>query len=298
MKEVGEVIVTLPFARAGEPGRDTLVGAMDPKSLFDGRTIFQRLKEGGVVSTSMTSRYLANTAYSRVARVGSEVVPYTSASDMSVILRRLVEGARGRNLFYVYWSVVDTIEHSYGPNTDEASVEASLVSHALQEGFLSKLGRDSARRTLVIITADHGQVNVDPKKTLYMNRFRNLAKCLSASPSGKRIPPWGSARDAFISVNESALDDTEAYLSKKLAGIASVIKTREAVEQGLFGINRPSRKFLRRTGNLLVLPHGTNTVWFRYREGDALTLRGHHGGLSKDEMTIPLAAARLSDLQR
>ena len=297
MQEVGEVIVTLPFSRAGESGRDTLVGSMDPAGLYDGKTIFERLRAAGVPSLSFVSRMLANTAYSKVSRRGAEPVPYMSASDLSVSLRKRLEKSRGPNLFYVYWSYVDTIEHAYGPNTDEATVEASVISHALQEGFLSKLSRETAKRTFVMATADHGQVNVVPEKTLFMNRFRKLTDSLSAAPSGNPIPPWGSARDLFLSIKEERLDEIEAYLSEKLSGIASVVRTRSALEEGLFGLGKPSRRFLRRTGNLMILPHGLGTVWFRYRKGEALNLRGHHGGLTPDEMTIPLATAKLSDVQ-
>jgi len=297
MKEVGEVIVTLPFTRAGESGRDTLVGAMDPAALFDGDTIFERLKAAGIPSVCFTHRMVANSAYSKVSRRGADVVPYMSASDLSVSLRRHLEQSRGPKLIYVYWSYVDTVEHVYGPNTDEATVEASIISHALQEGFLSKLSRGAAKRTLVMATADHGQVNIVPEETLYMNRFRKLVSSLKAAPSGAPIPPWGGARDLFLAIKEDRLDETEAYLSKKLGKIATVLRTEEAVREGLFGLGRPSRKFRRRTGNLMILPEGLRTIWYRYREGDSLSLRGHHGGLSVDEMTIPLAAARLSDLQ-
>ncbi|MDG7007819.1 MAG: alkaline phosphatase family protein [Nitrososphaerota archaeon] len=297
MKELGEVIVTLPFTRVGDSGRDTLVGSFDPKALFDGRTIFQRLSAEGVKCTSLTSRPLAQTAYTTISRAGSGVVAYNTASDLSVSLRRLVERSRGQNLFYAYWSYVDTLEHIYGPNTDEAGVEASIISHALQEGFLSKLDRSAAKKTLVIVTADHGQINIAPEKTLYMNRWGRLARALQRTPSGKMIPTWGSARDAYMWVDEDRLDDTKAYLERRLRGVASVLKTEDAIGEGLFGINRPSRKFRRRIGNLMVLPHGTKTVWFRYRKGESLEMRGHHGGLHHDEMTIPLAAARLSDLQ-
>ena len=297
MQELGSVIVTLPFTRVGDSGRDTLVGEFDPKALFDGRTIFQRLKKEGVNCVSLTSRSLAYTAYSKTSRVGSDTVPYTTASDLTVSLRRLVEASRGRNFFYAYWSYVDTIEHIYGPNTDEAEVEGSLISHAFQEGFLSKLSREAAKKTLVLVTADHGQLKVVPEKTLYMNRFGRLIKNLDRTQTGQLVPPWGSARDSYLRVKEDLLDETERYLEKKLAGVATVLRTDEAIDQGLFGINKPTRKFRRRVGNLMVLPHGANTVWYRYRKGDSLDLRGHHGGLTEDEMTIPLAAARLSDLQ-
>ena len=295
MQELGEVIVTLPFARVGE-GRDTLEGQMNPRALFDGQTIFQKLRRAGVNSTSLTNRALANTSYSTVSRRGSDVVPYSTASDLTVSLRRLIERARGPNFFYAYWSYVDTIEHIYGPNTDEAGVEASLISHAFQEGFLSKLDREAAKRTLILVTADHGQVQVAPKKTLYMNRWERLTRALQRSPSGSMIPPWGSARDSYLQVEEDKLDVIMRYLEKKLEGVASILRTEDAVKQGLFGINKPTRKFRRRIGNLMILPHGTRTIWYRYRKGDSLDLRGHHGGLSEDEMTIQLAAARASDV--
>lgn len=297
MEELGEIIVTLPFTRVGDMGRDTLLGAYDPRALFDGKTIFQQLREAGINSTSFTNRMLAQTAYTTVSRVGSDVVAYNAASDLTVSLRRQVERSRGRNLFYAYWSYVDTIEHIYGPNTDEADVEASLISHAFQEGFLSKLGRDAAKKTLILVSADHGQINMAPEKTLYMNRWGKLAKAFERGPTGVGIPPWGSARDAYMRVDESKLELTKAYLEKKLSGVASVLRTEDAINAGLFGINKPTAKFRRRVGNLMILPHGTKTVWFRYKKGESLDLRGHHGGLTPDEMTIPLAAARASDIQ-
>jgi hypothetical protein len=166
----------------------------------------------------------------------------------------------------------------------------------MQEGFLSKLRRDVAGRTLIIVTADHGQLNVSPEKTVYVNRLKTLIKSLGTGPLGRRIPPWGSARDMYLNVEESRLDSIRRYLDKKFANFAAVIPTDEAINEGLFGINNPTRKFRRRVGNLMVLPHGANTVWYRYRKGESLEMKGHHGGLTEDEMTIPLAAARLSSL--
>ena len=297
MDELDEVVVTLPFSRVGDPGRDTLVGNIEPRFLFDGPTIFERLKKEGVRTLSLTSRTLANTAYSKTSHAGSEALPYASASDLTVSLRRRLEKARGPNLFYVYWAFVDTIEHIYGPNTDESEIETSLISHALKEGLLSKLDRETAKKTLVILTADHGQINVVPEKTLYMNGFRKLTAFLERGPTGRVIPPWGSARDAYLRVRDDKLDEAKKYLESKLDGIASVMMTEDAIDEGLFGVNKPSRKFKRRVGNLMILPRSNKTVWYHYRKGDSLGLKGHHGGLSKDEMTIPLAAAMLSDIQ-
>ncbi len=296
MEELGDIIVTLPFTRVGEHGRDTLKGVLPARTLVDDATIFQQVR-GTVDCMSFIGRGLANTVYTKVSREGSAVTPYATASDLSVSLRRHIEKARGKNLVYAYWSFVDTIEHIYGPGTDEARVEASLISHALKEGFLDRLDREAAKRTLVILTADHGQLAIEPEKTLYMNRWGRLNRNLRKNSRGKPILPWGSARDAYLAIEEGRVEETKAYLQERLEGVATVLETEEAIREGLFGINRPSRRFRRRVGDLMILPHGNRTVWYRYAGGGALDLRGHHGGLMRDEMTIPLAAARLSDLQ-
>ena len=296
MSEIGEIIVSLPFTRPGEYGRDTLVGTLDPKALLDEQTIFQRLKAEGVKSVTFVNRPLARTVYSTLSRKGSELASYMTSSDFAVSLRRWVEKSRGPTMFYAYWPYIDTVEHTYGPNTDEVEVEASLISHALQEGFLSKMSREAAKKTLILVTADHGQVNVVPEKLLYMNRWTKLSRVFAKTPSGKSILPWGGARDVFMQIEEDLLDETADYLEAKFAGSASIIKTADLIDQGMFGINKPSRRFRRRAGNLMILPHGTKTAWYRYRKGDSLKVKGHHGGLTKDEMTIPLAAARVSDL--
>ena len=295
--EIGDVVVTLPFARLGDRGRDTLADELSPKALYNGRTVFQQLDDAGVETTSMSSRSLAYSAYSRISTAGSTVLPYNTASDLAVSLRRRVERSRGKNYFYAYWSLVDTIEHIYGPYTDESWVEASLISHALQEGFLSKLSKEAAKRTLILVTADHGQLQVDLSRTVYMNRWGRLTKAFARSRTGEPVPPWGSARDAYVRVRKGLVEETVRYLAGRLEGVATVMTTEEGISMGLFGINRPSKRFRRRIGDIMILPHDANTVWYDYRRGDALKLKGHHGGLTKDEMTIPLAAARVSDLQ-
>jgi hypothetical protein len=47
----------------------------------------------------------------------------------------------------------------------------------------------------------------------------------------------------------------------------------------------------------MILPYGNETVWFEFFEGRKLNLRGHHGGLSREEMLVPFGMAKLSDLK-
>jgi hypothetical protein len=298
MREVDSVIMPLPFAKVGEAGRDTLLGKMRPRDLFNGVPYFKTLAAAGVKTTSFSNRQLSTSAFSKLTHRGSTMVAYGAGSDLAMSLRRCVEQARGRNLFYVYWSYIDSQEHKYGPQSEEAEVEASTISHALGLGFLSRLDPDAAKRTLILATADHGHVGTSPQDVVYLNGLRRLSGALSLGQSGKMIPPWGAPRDLYMDIQEGKLDETQAYLQEKLEGVASVLKTADAVKEGLFGINSPSKKFLRRIGNLMVLPHGTRLVWYDYWRGQFPDLRGHHGGLSPTEMTIPFCVGRASELQR
>lgn len=301
IKELDDVIATLPFSFARDytvrRAYETLRGRMNPSALFNGKPIFGKLREAGVRVQCFLSRSLMGTSYNTVAYASTEKIAYSSGPEMAVLLRRAIELAKRPSFFYVYWSYIDATEHHYGPATDESELEASSISFVLQKGLIEKLGRGAARRTLLIASADHGQVPISPEKTIYLNRYRSVVDSLRTLKSGLPISANGSARDVFLHVQEDKEEKVMELLARGLSGRASVVRVRDAVEHGLFGLNRPSRKFKERVGNLLILPHGNGTVWFKDTPDYKLDLRGHHGGLSKDEMTVPLAVAKVSDLQ-
>jgi hypothetical protein len=304
-RELSMIIATLPFSPMGDPGRDTLWRTTDPRILFKGETVYRMLAREGIPSQSFVNRNIAETAYSTTSLMGSEMNSYSSSSDLMAMVRRKVEVATSPAFFYVYWSYVDTIEHKFGPNTDESSLEAALISYSIQKGLVEKLDSSVAQKTLVIVTADHGQINVAPKATVYLNRYRKLVKNFERSESGKKILPAGSPRDVFLHLGTNS-DAMKEYLEKKLEGKATVLGTEESIRMGLFGINKPQRNFRDRVGNLLILPHKKDTIWYdhtketgrrRRAPNGRFDLLGHHGGLSEDEMKIPLGVARLADLR-
>ena len=297
IKDLDAVVATLPFSFASDPGRETLRGHMKPRALFTGEPIFGKLQKAGVHVESFVSRALAGTSYTSLVHKTSEKVAYSSSSDMVALLRKRLESARRPSFFYVYWSYIDSIEHRYGPATDESELEAAAISFVLQKGLVERLGRAAAKRTLLIVSADHGQVPVVPEKTIYLNRYRGVVKCLRRLKSGQPIPATGSARDVFLHVKPDEVEKARGLLARDLAGRASVVRVRDAVESGLFGLNKPSRKFKERVGDILILPYGNRTVWYKDTPNYQLDLRGHHGGLSKEEMTVPLAVGRVSHLQ-
>ena len=297
MKEVEKVIVTLQFSAVGEKGRDSLLGQMSPRSLFSGPTINPALRRKGVDVVCFVSGGLVRTVYSKLSHASSEMVPYITSSDLFASLRRRIEKARRPTFFYVYWSDVDTIGHAYGPATDESASEVSLLSHLVKTELVDRLSAAAAKRTTLILTADHGQIRVDPKSVTYLNKLTPVVRSLQTSPSGRRIPPWGSARDMYLAVVDERLSQVRSYLAGELGRKAVVLRTKEGIDARLFGINKPRPKFLDRVGNLMVLPRKRNLVWYRYSREDRFDLRGHHGGMHPREMLIPLVVSMVSGLR-
>jgi predicted AlkP superfamily pyrophosphatase or phosphodiesterase len=188
------------------------------------------------------------------------------------------------------------MEHIYGPNTEEVRLEASGISGMLKEGLLASLSGAKARETLLLATADHGQILSPPEEMSMLNRYRRLANSLAKNDAGERILPWGAPRDLYLSVAEGRVDETVEYLARALGGAASVLKTSDAISSGLFGRGTATPTFLRRVGNVMILPTGTRSIWYRHPGVRPPDMKGRHGGLHPDEMTVPFAAAMASSL--
>ena len=92
----------------------------------------------------------------------------------------------------------------------------------MQELFYKNI-QGKAKDTLLIMTADHGQVEVNPKTTYYLDKeLPELTPYLKTNRQGQILAPAGSARDMFLYVDEEHVTDTVALLRQKLEGRAEV----------------------------------------------------------------------------
>lgn len=296
-REIEMALMTLPF-RPMDPrdNRRFYDSGASPNMLFRGDTIYETLRREGIKSFTLTKSKLIDGAYSKVSHGGSTMVGYHGAPDMAVRLRKLLEDESGPAYFHVYYDEIDFMGHLYGPGTEEHASVISALSHILQKEFLEKLDPRAAKRTALMLVADHGQVGVKPEAAHYLERDGELFGSFERNSYGMPIPPTGSPRDVILHIEPRRLFEVEAALKEILAGIADVILSGEALKEGLFGRGRPRPEFLDRIGNLIILPKGNSMVWYRDFKGTEVKLRGLHGGLAHDEMVVPFAVARLSDL--
>jgi hypothetical protein len=298
LKEIGKIVNTLRFEPIGSVNRNELVkSGLDPKILFNEKTIQNILKKEGVKPfTHIYAPYAYSTSGSLLFE-GSIIVPNLKSSDLFVSLRKKLEKETEPAYHFVHLSNLDTIAHEYGPNSYEYSAELSVILYLLKKELIQKVDSKTAKETLLLITSDHGGINIVPENITYLNGFPDLLENLQYGSSEERILPTGSARDVFLHVKEEKLEETKQLLSKKVGTKAKIIETKQAINEGLFGRGEINSKFIDRAGNLLLLPYRNETVWFDHFIDFKYKPLGQHGGLNHEEMLVPLSISTLDKLK-
>ncbi|HBE20152.1 MAG TPA: phosphodiesterase [Cyanobacteria bacterium UBA11149] len=285
------IISPLLFSFAGDRERDTLKKTgVSEESLFPTQTIYHQLQDSGIESYCFQHQAYAFSPFSRVACNGAKVVPYKTVPEALVNLTEALLAQREKAYFFIYFDSIDAIAHKYSPNSPQFDAEVRTfwltIERLLHESLVGKI-----KNTLLLITADHGQIEVSPQTTIYLNRlYPKIEKFMKTNRDGNPLVPAGSARDMFLYIKEEYLDEAYDLLSCKLQDRAKVYPTQTLIDEGYFGGGKPSSALLNRLGNLIILPHKHETVWWYEENRFEQKLLGHHGGLSREEMeTIFLA---------
>ena len=291
---VDDVIVPLLFSYAGEKQRDTLRDAyVDARDILPTHTFFSDLQNAGIPTYTFVPREFTTTAYNELLSVGAEATGYRTVAEGLATLNRKIKRTEDPALFYFYTPHIDSLAHAHGPFSFQSLAEADATLTLLDKFLFHPLrGRDD---TLIVLSADHGQMKVDYRSTFYINlqpEFQELRCYLRANKKGRMLPPGGSPRDMFLYVREEYVGRAQTLLRKMLGGRADVLRIEQLIDAGLFGTSHPSEAFMSRVGNLVILPRGDETVWWYEKGKFELKHNGLHGGLSRDEMDIPLILYR------
>lgn len=263
---LGEVVIPLRFQRAGDERPDTLHDwGFDPQQLIAGPTLYERLAEAGVPSVVMHPSSFSPSTFDRVSTAGARLAPFaTLGQGMAAFSGALAEPGYA----YLYWDRIDGQGHHHGPDSREFDAAALEALDWLERGL------STAEGTLLLITADHGQVAVDPARVDYLDDLWPPLR------DRLRHRPAGSARDVFL--HTSATQEVLEALAARLEGRADVHAVADLVAAGRFGTVGP--RLRERLADVCVLPGPGRMAWLRSFAGPETRFRGHHGGLHPDEV--------------
>ncbi|MFQ6058233.1 MAG: alkaline phosphatase family protein [Anaerolineae bacterium] len=288
LQEYGVVADMLSLKPMRGQGRETLVDwGLEPEKFLPVPGLAELLAPHGITCRLLIHQQYADSPLSQMFHRGvTEKRGFVSSSDMWVSIRHLLAQHRDeRLLLTAYWGGVDGVAHMYGPTAETWPAEIRNVAFSLEREFLRPLPPADREGTLLLITADHGQVLAPPEKAVLLTKHPSLWRALA-------LPPSGDSRATYLHARHGQAEVVRAYLEEQLAGHFVVLDSKEALEAGLLGKGEMAPETPSRIGDLIALARGEASLHWGYKEPK---LRGRHGGLTPEEMLVPLLMVRLDE---
>ncbi|MFA5006285.1 MAG: alkaline phosphatase family protein [Candidatus Izemoplasmatales bacterium] len=178
----------------------------------------------------------------------------------------------GRHFIYAYWDKIDSLSHEFGPG----SVEVHAMVQDIDRAYGAFV--DAIEDTVVILIADHGQVDVCP---IVLDDYPELLEMCEHLPSIE-------TRAAAFFVKEGRKADFKALFNRRFRDYFTLYTPAELKKNGVFGDGVMHPAFDSFTGDFIAV--AIEHYFFAFRRFPTY-FRGQHAGILKDEMVVPLVIA-------
>ena len=286
LKEYGMVanmILHSPMTFRGDVGTLSKAG-FEPEKFLPLPTLGPHLRQHGITPYAFQHRSIANSGLSQMFQRETEIYGFSTPADLWVSLRQLIENKpHERQYIWTYWGEVDGLSHVYGPNDERVMAEFSHFSTAFEQFFLNQLSPTDRKDTLVILTADHGQIHTPLVANYALKNHPDIGKHVHITPTGEHRMGYFHLRSG----REMAVRD---YLQTHWPEGFTFVTQDEALAAGLFGPGEHHPGLRDRVGDLIAFAHEDAYLYWSDKKDFML---GRHGGLHQQEMLVPFLAARL-----
>ncbi len=196
----------------------------------------------------------------------SNIVNYQGLDEFLSKIENICQ-SKDKNFIYCYFSDIDQTMHKYGVSSNEAKAIITQVNDKM------KLLCEKLEDTLFILTADHGQVDIDGFVELYKDE--ELSSCL-------QTPPYLEPRAAAFKVKEGEKEKFEKLFLERYSQDFKLYTTSFLIKNGYFGERFIDNEAL--LGDYIAIC--TNNKQFLVYN-DMPRFKGNHSSLTK-EMLVPL----------
>jgi len=280
LKETLSITNMIHLSLLGNAQGESAVGAGINLEAFVGApSLSAALSRLGVETHTVLPRPIHSSGLSRILYSSSDKIhPVVDFADMLVATRGLLRQVRGPAFISLYWPGADTIAHTYGPWTEQFTAELRAIDSALECELAGQAGD-----ALFLLASDHGFVAME----------RADYRSLFDQPDLERdllLPPLGEPRASYLYVREGRKEAVAEKIAA-LGGGLVCLDARAALSSGLFGRGPVKEEVPDRIGDLVVVSTGKAGLLHPYK--DSPPLKGMHGGLSPQEILVPLLLSRL-----
>jgi hypothetical protein len=259
------------------PGTDSLLDALrwdqpiDPREWQPHETVFGRARAAGIATTTVSKRVFDGSGLTVASQRGAEYVGADTPGER--ISATVHASAEAGSLVYVYEGELDSTGHAKGCQSWAWEHQLGVV-----DSFAQRLREALPAATALLVTADHGMVDVGPDERVDVDERPDLLEGVSLL--------GGEARFRHLYCAGGAVESVARAWRHGLGERAIVLTRDEAVDRGWFGIVDSAVR--PRLGDVVVASTGTHAIVSTSRFKHESRLIGFHGSLTPDEMLIPL----------
>lgn len=173
---------------------------------------------------------------------------------------------------YLYWGDVDHVGHEHGWGSWQWGEEITAT-----DGELARLARSLPRGTLLLVTADHGMVDVGARVDVaHRPGLAQDVELVAGEPRANHVYTAAGTAAAVADRWREELGET-----------AWVLERDELIERGLLGEVADDRR--ETVGDVVALMRADHAVVdSRTQPPKSLEMVGMHGSLTPGEMLVPL----------
>ena len=279
LKEIGAVTKVLPFnPRIGGPVLSEQ--GIKISDIIDEKPFVSKLK---CKTITIHPKRLVDTDFTSLMSKTATKLSYKDDEIDSLFsqIKKAIKSSNRRKYIYSYWPVLDSLNHKYGVNSKKAEKHFKELDKKIRKFIKSLEGTN----TTLIITADHGFVNTSENKFIKAENHPDFLDCLT-------IPLCGEGRTPFCYVHPSKTKKFENYVKTKMKKYCHIFKSEDLIKKNYFGLFKPNPKLFDRLGDYILICKENYIIKDLIEKGKEHKNVGHHGGISPDEMIVPLIVIR------
>lgn len=173
----------------------------------------------------------------------------------------------GKQFIYAYLPEPDYTMHDFSVTSIEAKNKIESINAEIEKLY------NSVEDTLIIITADHGQIDVEGYIEFYKDKeLNNMLECT----------PYLDARTPAFIVKKGNEQQFETRFNEKYGKDFKLFKSQDLINKGYFG-SKGNYGYL--LGDYIAIGTFTHKQFLAYE--NATRFKGHHTSLT-EEMEVPL----------
>jgi Type I phosphodiesterase / nucleotide pyrophosphatase len=245
---------------------------VDPVTWQPAATIFERAAAAGIGAIRVARGSFEDTGLSAAAMRGADYWPANTPGALVACTAEAL-AARPRAFAMVYTGDLDGTGHACGCTSPAWRYQLAHVDR-LAEQVAGALPAG----TLLVITADHGMVDVPASRRTDFDRVAELRAGVALL--------GGEPRARHVYAEPGAVPDVLAAWRDTLGEAAWTVSREQAIDEDWFG--PVDDRVIERIGDIISAARGNSGVVATVAEPRESALVGMHGSLSPEDQRIPL----------